>query len=393
MTEGKKQASWEFMGSSLGLLIDIGGCFGKHLVALLVIWFLQMHFSKDTTCEQHGFSQNQKFFCHYTKAYVVCFAEVGITSIILLAMRDIFHKRFYYKLLNAGGVIHYGSASALRDPVMLLLVWDLIHIVLYVCVLSWIAYRPPEPGTPSTLASIGSSRAAGQALSHNFLGVSDIPIYKPDAQGHVPGVYDRSAFDELQKVVTHVLLPAGFFVAMFFGDYNLQKKLVPLSEFFDGLDEDNAVAQRQLGSLKVMTISDAKVTVLACKKGLFECTSIRQEDAYALMMKSWAAEKGTKKDRPHQIDLLTQLWPGFVVMNPKMIDDDKLISFKILCYVLYYSSMLLLLTVAVTKWFFFVDEVLYGSFFYFTQGLVFFVHNLVPVVGLVQLARCRRVPE
>jgi hypothetical protein len=286
--------AWEFRGTVLGLVIGAASS-SVGQVMLLIPMLIHVIFGNDTIMkcdnEHHpALARVTIYLCEYTTAYVVSFPVLAATGLMLIIGRNLLQKRLYYGVLQGGGVMGFSQNQPLKDSIVVLLIWCYLHCVSYLVLVLWVCYR-----------------------EGNFKTVDGAVHMEPKAFGLIMGV------------ISLLLLPATFFIIFFYGAYDIEASLVPLSQFVHDAEDVTADsdddAENSLMKLKMMHDGIAKA-VLEENEDLIFATKGDHEDKNRKLVQYYRKnEKEHAKDELPTLTLWKSFWPGLLLLKPDITED------------------------------------------------------------------------
>lgn len=219
----KPPAEWESRGTILGLLIDVGSASASKAFLLVTLTVsVRKHSSEYMQCSQadlhlKGFSE--RLICEYTKAYVFTFPALATVVLLLLVGRDLLQKRIYYGLLKAGGVLSFTGNAAWKDPLVLALCVNCLHCMWYLCFQINVRSRAVKSSEAALVQLVGMDSATALGSQSTALAM--------DGNGVMALVLLLTTFFPI------ILLIIFFFLA-----YDMEKSLVPLSEYLNAFEDE-----------------------------------------------------------------------------------------------------------------------------------------------------------
>jgi len=293
---------WEMRGKALGLILSDLVPVGLRCLLLLTIlgalwsepvWWLPCPVKKG------GVATADVWLCEYTKAYVLCFPEVGLAVLLLLGARNLLHKRFYYGLLKSGGVIEYSGSNPLTDSMVLVLLWCYSHVLIF---LGLILFGVIE--TPHMPHKGGTKKTGGDA---------------EDTFGLDP---DQLAL--VMSLAGFIALPGAFVVLYIYGSYDLEMDLVPLSGFIEsqGDTEKAKKGVQMLASLQLLDDTQAKPFVEKYAQTLndiHKASGLRS--LYLNFLRLLPLNKSD--DPPSSVKLLGSLWVAKILGKEDPVEEGS----------------------------------------------------------------------
>jgi len=207
----KEPLAWEDRGTVLSLVIAIAASSASHIVAL-VLMFLCMkgHEGQLIKCRvgEEGLTPFTVGICEYTKAYAECFPEVCLAVLLLFIARNLLQSRLYYNLLTIRSVIMFSARNMLQDRLVQFLLWCYVHVLGHLGLILYMAFD--EHGAEFV------TKQAQQSIS----------------TGSTAGMKDDYEWTQLVSIATALVVPSTFFLIFLHGSYDIERSLVPLSEYF-----------------------------------------------------------------------------------------------------------------------------------------------------------------
>jgi len=434
---------WEYRGTVFWIFVEVAGSVGKHVVALCAMAMSVMVTDPDN-CEEYvdvySLSKLDEVVCFYTGSYLYCFPALATAAAFILVARDLLHKRFYYGMLKSGVVIDYKYTNPISDPMMWLLLWNFFHLFWYIGFIFYILWKTTDTVAgrqvrrlaavsfsspcilnvtshasrhlratgvglvgllpdPTTLTSSTTMLDLVEATTTTHNRPCGMPIIET-----IPGIDPGFAEHILKKVIVTlgaIIIPGILFVIFFYLDYNLERHLVPLSEFLDTDEDEEAgkdrtqAAEGALKNLVVCGDADMRDIVTDSHRKFFlpHAEELSQTAAFALLIKAreewilrerterrsqWTSQmtpgknQKTRQDDADSSDDIEQpynsfrakkltnqknaddmtvyfidsLWPGQLLLSRNLIGDDAK-QFRHLCYVyLAFSSVVTAMVLA-----------------------------------------------
>lgn len=313
---------WEYRGTVLGLLIDVGSASSSRAFLLITLMVgLKHHHDRVMECEVGSTSGLESFsevlICKYTKAYYFTFPAVATVVLLLLIGRDFLQKRLYYGLLKVGGVLAFNENQAWKDPLVLFLCGNFLHCVWFMG-LHYVAVRRDTHG-----AGLGLGEEHKASLIQ--APTQDLPTSPMVMAGGGSPALSTTPLAMFALMISQYL-PIILLIVFFFLAYNIEKSLVPLSEYLNAF-EDGASSMPALHTFKD-----------SLAKHLLECSSgpvvghDTLDAAYEAMIAAYAKEKGRPSqgsledmDQPStsswvqprlpSIGLFRALWPADLLLR------------------------------------------------------------------------------
>jgi len=394
---------WKKRGTVCGIWLDVAGSLGKHFLTLFLLMATiipAVVMDADSCSHWKSFgllTDLDEWVCSYTSSYLLSFLAIGATVLFILGARDLLHKRFYYRLLGADGVLEYGNQFPLRDPLMALLVWDCLHLIWYACFVVYIMFKMAVYAQHGHSVPVPVLLQAGptfdfkhrtkflqsSALALGNLVPTDAPLAMPSTTlafnppGVNPdlwhGMYAKAA------LVISILTPAILLVFFAFSDYHIVKTLVPLSEFVESEDEEESVATfSQLITLKETSLKQLMPEIIKGEElgrktratgfeSMARGTSSRDlphGDSHIFPSIVQTYQHQRKRFKGKVLDpvyFLDSLWPAKVIMSDDLEDaEDKV--FRMSCKAFRASALFVLFVIwmaLVTQIFFKLGELIH----------------------------------
>lgn len=316
--------NWESRGTIFGLLIDSAGRVAGPTI-MLIPMVMHVVYSKDSfmACNSHDHPSLKDDFwlylCEYLTAFASAFPVLCATALMLVAGRNLLQKRLYYGMLQAGGVVTFSENDPLRDPIIWAILTCYLHVFAYFCL---VLYVCSEEGT----------------LKFNDKGVL------------VMGTKDREL---ILGFVSLMLLPATLFTAFFYGAYDIESTLLPLSQFVHDAEDvaDNAGESGEaLADLVIMSDAVCKCVLADNEDELFGSVGDHEEKCKDLYHMYEAHEENYVAADLKSISLWSSFWPGMLLLKPD-IDGQMGKPFKTLWFIVIgifafiFASMLVFISV------------------------------------------------
>lgn len=280
--------AWESRGTIFGLVIDVF-CSSATQFGILITMFLHLRAGDDglMPCTKEApwaLTQPGTLICEYTKAYVICFPGVSIMLMLLFIGRELLLKRLYYGLLKAGGVLGFRQNLPLTDPLIWVLLWCYVHVLVHFVFLLCAAIETKE-----------AQGTAGQTLQE--------PVVNKDL------IY------LLADLIGFIMIPGTLFVVFFYQVYDIEKTLVPLSQYVhdaveDSFDED--LGHKELAELNVL--QDGVARMLLDEESA-QALGIHSDSRYEEFIEMYKRERRSHEDMIKKlpslghVGLLDAMWP------------------------------------------------------------------------------------
>jgi len=300
-----------------------------------------------------GLSEFDEAVCSYTSSYISCFLAVTAVVLIYLGARDLLHKRFYYSLLKADGVLEYEDRFPLRDPLMAILVIDCLHVIAYAGFVLYVILKvtaQANPGVPMDEllkpAPVSFAFKHHSFLQSHTLGVVTFeptttgpPVASTTVEFMMPGVNANIAHDLYKRaaLVCSILVPGILLVVFAFMDYNITKGLVPLSEYVGDDDEEESTTTfrtlttcREAGLKLTMPkfCRDEEIRRINLKTRDRAASDADEVGTYSAIIAAWQKERKQYKGQVlPPVNFLGSLWPAKVVLAAHL-EDTKAKLFR-----------------------------------------------------------------
>eukprot|EP00927_Polykrikos_kofoidii_P080021 TRINITY_DN76884_c0_g1_i1.p1 TRINITY_DN76884_c0_g1~~TRINITY_DN76884_c0_g1_i1.p1 ORF type:complete len:454 (+),score=64.38 TRINITY_DN76884_c0_g1_i1:86-1363(+) len=219
--------AWEYRGTVIGLLTDVGARYGHYFLMLLGLTLTERctqstFVSCDNTDSVGLRSYAFVCACEYSKAFIVTFPSIAVSTFLLIIGRDMLQQRLYYGMLKVGGVIEYHFTTPQKDPFMIMLVVNYLHCIGYIVLTSV---------KLNILTSLEDTGDLGKRSE------------------------DSLQIQIMAEVTTvSILFPMTLVSICIYGAYNMHLALIPLNEFVQS-EQD---AERKLKSCQVLQDSVLK---------------------------------------------------------------------------------------------------------------------------------------
>lgn len=404
MATSESPKRWESRGETLTILIDIGLTYGLAITVVLAISIACFTYSALGSKEPCSLldaaspmSTREQVFCWYMESHLQCFSTACEAALVLILLRDLLQKRFYYGMLKMGCAIDFRPGGFLKDPLVRLLLWDLFHLVIFYGFLVHVLAQYSQPHSPSRNHVIGSF------IAGTYRNVEDPSIYTDPERGPVRGIgghmygSDRGRLSPESTTTTSlkasssnvdiglkeesgddavVMITKFFFhnvpkeliwipiltlgVIMFglvvlfkiYGRYDIELHLVGLSEFIAG---EGTADEGEAGLSKIVVLEDtpAKVIVDQHTQGIVGFTGKRSpgsprdtlEKVYSSILALWSRDKLEHQALAPPMNLVDSLWPGHILLALKF-DDSSSRWFRYLSAAIIFLSCVCLFCVA-----------------------------------------------
>lgn len=354
-TPWEQGRAWEDRGSILGLLIDVGGGSVSQILMLLPMITNSLKksgnfISCNTTLHPSLRTPGLVSLCEYLTAFALAFPCLALTGVMLFIGRNLIQKRFYYSMLKSNGVVSFTQNNPLKESVFWVILICYLHclgyffMVLYVC----------DQEGKFAITTDGIKMGSNEAL---MLG---------------------SCFSLL-------LLPGALFTLFFYGSYDIEGSLVPLSQYVHDAEEafEKFKIKGNLSTLSTLDDNYAKI-VLKEQQAEFLVQDSGYEDKCDKIKDIVLREKPELEQRPRQnISLFHSFWPGEMLLKPTCVGEAeeyfKTLWFTIVSiFMVVFVGVIVFLCVMVGVDFYRV--VMDGDFHVLASSVVLFLH-LILVLG------------
>lgn len=383
---------WQSRGTVFGILVALLSSAGSTVLCVATMYLNVAAMSKEVllNCHNTRFGRHLPeydgfvLFCEYLEAYVTGFPEMCLVALILFVGREILHKRLYYGMLKAGGVLDYHRSVALKDPIVLLLLWCYVHVIAYTLLVLYLG----QFGFLDVLEEEATVRAL---VEQREVGEAAIKLHT----GKSP---------ELVKIFvdlfSYILLPGIFFLVFFYFSYSIEGGLVPLSEYV-GDAEKVLHGHDDLAGLLVL---DEAVT-----RQVIETEAIPEENSveevYALTIERYRlrqkapVEDGSVLESP-PMTLFTCFWPVRVLLlhstQGRGLITPHHTSFRWLWWIFWWIAMAIYFPMAIVLLIRAVESAMEGHFLNHIVGLlhlaVVLIASGILVAGTVPVWQQMGVP-
>lgn len=309
--QGQPEPSWTFRGKVIGIMLDLCSVFSINATLTLIMFNGMMRgYRLIMHCEwgagsAFNLSLAQTLTCEYTKGYVRCFPSLALALLLLRSSINILQTRFYYGLLAAGGALNYsgrpyvsGWRRALKDPYVLLTLWCYVHILLHAAFLA-------------SMIEFKTSVVVVHSAVHEHLGTSG---NKQDVQRGSRQELELEASDMEQlpsalfDLTMFVVIPSTLFVCFLLQSYDLEQRMVPLSEFIEGKED----------VLKQVVVVDESTLKTIMKKHGSELTKTQDsvEEQYLAVLNLYKTHRSKFSGSPPPlVKMMGSLWPAEIVLQ------------------------------------------------------------------------------
>lgn len=338
--EPKKELAWLRRGSVLGLSLHVIGFGFSNFVLLCTLLATLRHGQRQVMPCELGSSgletPTEVMICEYTQAYMNTFPAIGAVVFCLTNGRDILVMRIYYGLLLEGGVMSFAANEAWRDWLIRFLVLNFLHAIGFIVI--QFAALSRELDLPYTY----TAEAVAQASLFE-LGLMPGP---DDAGGHVKPVHHAffrphihsghggiaqarrgmaKSDAELAWMCLSTMLPIVLLTVFLVLQQDIEKMLVPLSEYLKGYEE------RQMPIPSLHSIPDSAVkrfvennpgpttrhmdALQSYYKGLIRDYSARRSSIHLQEGLERPEEFQPGGDGVEPVSLFQALWPSKLLMQ------------------------------------------------------------------------------
>jgi len=199
-----------------------------------------MKCSREETPELKNYGE--ELLCYYTEAFLFTFPAMATAVLTVLLGRDFLQKRMYYSLLKNGGVIIFKENKSYKDPLVLTLLVDFCHCVVYTMFHVLILYRQgvamedlqahgfiPEDGHLDGSNSFLALSGGGP----KFGAVRSAGARSQRTSNH--GDTDQAANDAMHTLMLLVttFMETTLLIIFIWYAYDITSSLVPMSEYLD----------------------------------------------------------------------------------------------------------------------------------------------------------------
>lgn len=276
--------NWEHRTNPWMLFFNTGINLGKNVAALAIVyWTLLMKHEYMMACDGRIHSTVSVYACEYTKAYIRAFPLLAANVSLIVGWRVLLQQRVYYGMLKAGGLLDFTNVRAAKDPLVIILAVSLVHGLAHFV--------------------LKFSTAWFSASSDAFF-------------------EHRKLEQEMQVTFSKFLVPCFIFMAFFYGSYDVEKTLIPLSKYFE---EDPEYAQRALGRMKHLEEHVVRYEVVS--RDVVGAVGDRPtvQKVYHRLIDSYATAKDEypkKQDSSGIFEwrLFYTLWPASLLVDPRLED-------------------------------------------------------------------------
>jgi len=281
---------WEAKAAPWYLFLNAAIIIGKNLAALLLLFWtlLRGPAAKKNLmhCNPMELTTFQVFGCEYTKAFMRAFPLLAGCVTLGIAMRVMVQQRVYYGLLKAGGLLDFKNVEAWRDPLLLVLVFSMLH-----------------------------------AIAHFTLKLHELVLS------------GAAVHEELQQVAINFIAPYVVFMLFLYGSNDIELLLVPLNKF---VEEDPEYARKALTSMVYLDEDVVRTDVLSrdvVGDALEDAPSI--EAVYREVIRAYPEAKAgmlPQEDGFIQFYLQASLWPARMLSDARL-SDEKTSSFRLMFHI------------------------------------------------------------
>lgn len=301
--DGPKDPDWYFNGTITGLLVDVGSAGGYYMFLLLTMFFgLAGNRDELLHC---GFGTGEADFrrfwqaclCEYTKAHLLVFPTIAVAVVMMYMGRDLLCKRLYYGLLRNGGVIDFSENKAFKDPLVLVIIVNYLHVVAHLSLMYWLLNLRQDPQDPQP-HDTGLFRHTFEAPSRASKG----------AMGYLWGA---------------VMIPGTLVIVFAYLGYDIETYLVPLSQYVHGLPRDKD-AMEKLCSLHVFRDACVKIAVEDQEGPVATASGSDLDTQYTEVVAAArkVIEETDAQEVQASIGLLQSLWPTELLLRSNTPDVD-----------------------------------------------------------------------
>lgn len=243
--------------------------------------------------------------CEWTKAFVRCFALLGLLVSLFVATRMLLHHRVYYQLLKHNALLRIRRFTALQDALFWILVFFFsqaaLHFVLY-------------------MLQANSAMSASSTAVKNLQANATVEV------------------DQAAEVSTFFFLPSVFLLIFVYGAYDTELYLLPLSKFF--YEEPTKIQ----GLVKDMVFIEEEDAAIVAKSNLHKkenrpedhpSPEWSEDEVYSQFIAKASVRQHKDDDgyRPHSSIgfLLWSLWPSRLLLDPRLQGKDGRASKLMTC--------------------------------------------------------------
>lgn len=216
----KPKPVWEERGSELSIVLAVSAGTISHVFFVFAIFQClagtdSRLFScrdKEKLLRRYG----ETTVCEYLSAYLECLPELSVVVVLILAARNLLDLRLYYVMLSRKAVVLFKSKNFMADWLICVYLWGYVHVMFHIM---WISHFVLTYGAKSYLQGEEISRGPPADDWIKLLGY----------------LAPRSDWDRVGELLILIVLPLTLFVVFLKGSYDIEKALVPLSEYFDNV--------------------------------------------------------------------------------------------------------------------------------------------------------------
>eukprot|EP00929_Paragymnodinium_shiwhaense_P094171 TRINITY_DN545_c1_g1_i7.p1 TRINITY_DN545_c1_g1~~TRINITY_DN545_c1_g1_i7.p1 ORF type:complete len:445 (+),score=145.93 TRINITY_DN545_c1_g1_i7:195-1529(+) len=286
-----QERDWEGRGFILGLLIDVGGATASQLFMLMPM--VTNALSKDgnfLSCDDklHPSLSGKLMGCEYLTSFCLGFPALCSTAIMLLIGRNLLQKRFYYGMLQAGGVVTFGQNNVLKEVIFVMIAVCYLHCIGYLSLVIWVA------GKEDKFSLAGGKLTMG------------------DSEWIMVG-----------SCISLLLLPGALFLGFFYGAYDIEGTLVPLSQYVhDAQDaQERLKLDGNLSNLIVLEDEILRVVLREKKNELTQDEGDYEEKCRLLLTVYRQNEEDISQRQINAVGLFGSFWPGELLLRPAMTGE------------------------------------------------------------------------
>lgn len=144
--------------------------------------------------------------------------------VLIIAGRNLLQTRLYYKMLENGAVVLFQTRTMLKDWLVRIYLWCYVHVAIHLFCIMYMV------GKYGSWSFIDDELEAAKRLAEYQANKNNFPVFSPADIQMVTGLF------------TMVLVPSTLFIIFLAGAYDIERRFVPLSEYFhDSLDPDQVI--------------------------------------------------------------------------------------------------------------------------------------------------------
>lgn len=322
----KDMLGWEWRGNAWGLILDDGVAAAWYFFLLLVILFGVWGDKRwQTPCplvlddSPSAREKNAKpsatmsvGVCEYTKAYILCFPEIGLAVLLCLVGRNLIQKRFYYGLLKRGGVMNYCGSEPKKDPLVWALLWCYCHILLFLVLVIFNGIEPPDFG----------SGGSGEGYTKDL---KEAQKTTGGAGVETESWLDAATLALILNLAGFIVLPGTICVLFIYVAYNIEYTLVPLSRFVHCAQERASAmgnsADSEFDDVCLLQDNHLKALVDTQRSFMQDAYSQGGLDAmYKEVLSRYRVDEALRLSHPElqspsSVTLINSLWPGKLILH------------------------------------------------------------------------------